>query len=640
MAPENFQQVSVDQVHIYSPFWSAMQKRARETTVPALIETQKSLGHWDCLTWGEGHPVDLHPFWDSDIYKSVEAACYFLQAKPDDTLMAAVEEAVDMIRGAQHSDGYINAYYTVKGMGQRWTNLRDMHELYCLGHLVEACVAYETLTSSGRLLEPVRRAIQHVDSVFGVEQGKRRGYPGHQEIEVGLLRLYDLTKEDIFLKVGSYFIYERGRRDNNGEIYFDYEAKARGGNPYTNLFAEMKPWYRDPRDYGYHQADRPFIDTTELKGHSVRAMYYCTAATDLYRVTGDARLKAALDRLWRDMVDRKMYVTGGLGAMRQWEGFGPAYFLNDTEEEGTCYTETCATFAMIIWCQRMLRLQLNAEYADIMEVGLYNGFLGGVGLDGCSFYYENPLRCYAGKPKERSRWFEVACCPPNVAKLLGLLGSLIYSYKQGVVAVHLYIESSFTLPGTDVVVSQKSGMPWAGDVEMTVQGSTALALRIPGWADGYTCSVAGKEENGYLHIPAAAVVGQTVKLHFGMRTRKVYAHPRTGKDEVCIMRGPLVYCMEEIDNDGVDMDNVAMVDGPIKEGEPMSIGSVSSVIPAIAEGRQLSVDVTGSPLYRSYPWKYAPEAKRLVYVPFFLRANRGGPGGMRVWARRLPVETV
>lgn len=567
-------------------------------------------------------------FWESDIFKTVEAACYFLMMEKDDFLMADVEEAVSMIRTAQHPDGYLNSYYTVKGIEGRWKNLRDMHELYCLGHLVEACVAYETLTKSGKLLETVRKAIMHVDSHFGDEPGKKRGYPGHQEIEIGLLRLYDLTREELFFKVAKYFLMERGRRDENGEIYFDYEAHRRGGDPYVNIFFEMKAWYQYPRDYGYHQADCRLIEASVFKGHAVRAMYYVTATTDLYRLTGDENIKSTLDRLWRDMVDKRMYVTGGLGAVRQWEGFGSSYFLYDTEAEGICYTETCASFAMIIWCQRLLRLGLNSEYGDVMELGLYNGFLGAIGLDGVTFYYGNPLRTYTGQPKIRTDWLDCACCPPNVAKLFGLLGTLLYSHTDNMVAVHLYVESSFTVPGTDIVISQKTEMPWSGDVEIMIKGTINLALRIPGWANEYTCSVPGEEKNGYLHIQSSLQL--RVKLKFHMEARKVYTNPKTNKDEVCILRGPLVYCIEDVDND-VDVDNVVLTDQPLSEGKPLQIASMNSVIPVVAKGREI---VDGqSTLYRSAPWSYSSVEKDLTYVPFFLRANRGGNGGMRVWAK-------
>ncbi|KAL3447122.1 hypothetical protein BJX65DRAFT_98070 [Aspergillus insuetus] len=624
-----FQQVPVRSVDITSGFWSQMQRCSKEKTIPAIIKAQKSLQHWYCLTWKEGHEIQPHPFWDSDIYKIVEAACYFLMKNEDQELLATVEEAVDMIRAAQHPDGYINSYYTVLGIDKRWTNVRDMHELYCLGHLTEACVAYETLTNSGRLLEPVLKALRHVDSVFGLEPGKKRGYPGHQEIEIGLLRLYELCAEPVLLKLATYFISERGHRDAKGETYFDHEARARGGDPYDHMGNEMKAWFQHPRDYSYSQSHCPLIEATEIKGHAVRAMYYFIAATDLVRLTGDDKIKTALDRMWTDMTETKLYVTGGIGAMRQWEGFGGKYVLGDTEESGTCYAETCACFALILWCQRMLQLELNVKYADVMEIGLYNGFLGAVGLDGGSFYYENPLRTYSGHRKKRSNWFEVACCPPNVAKLLCCLGSLIYSTKANIVAVHLYIESKISVPGTDVVISQTTSMPWSGDVQITVKGRTALALRIPSWAEGYTSSIEGEVRSGYLYIPEAENL--EVRLSFQVKARKIYPNPALGKDEICIMRGPLVYCIEDVDND-VDIDHVGVLDDSVSDAEPIDIAAVKGVIPVRATGREV---VKGKPeLYASNPWKYGEE-KSLLYVPYFLRANRGGNGGMTVWARRL-----
>jgi DUF1680 family protein len=478
----------------------------------------------------------------------------------------------------------------------------------------------------------------------------------------------------------------------------------------------MRVCYQHPRDYGYHQADCPIEEATEAKGHAVRAMYFYTAATDLLRLdnTGgnnnsssnsnsnsssnnnnNQPLRTALDRLWKDVVRHKIYITGGLGAIRQWEGFGPAYLLHDTEEGGTCYAETCASFALIIWCRQMnlllllpplhptptlaglvdssasaldfgtglgLGLGLHSEYADTMEVALYNGFLGAVGLDGASFYYENPLRTYTHHPKHRSTWFEVACCPPNTAKLLGQLGTLIYSFQPGLVVIHLFIQSEVRAPGTgtgtgtddNVTVSMTTDMPWSGDVTINVTGggggtgTTALAIRIPSWAQGeYTCSVGGATvKGGYLFIPSPSPspssgskvqeTTRSISLKFALTPRKVYANPKTDKDEVCVMRGPLVYCLEDVDNPDIDVDNVAFVDGPIRLGETKRIGALERVVPILATGKVLDTDGWEDSLYGSKPWKYKEEERQLVFIPYFLRANRGGNGGMRVWTKRLP----
>lgn len=636
-----FEEIPITSVDITSAFWAHLQRCCRETTIPAVIQVQKSLDHWPCLTWKEGHPTKPHPFWDSDIYKITEAACYFLTKHPDEAMMLNVDDAVNMIRKAQYPDGYINSYFTVHGIDKRWTNLRDMHELYCIGHLIEATVAYEKLTGSGKLLEVAMNAIRYVDSVFGTEPGKKRGYPGHQEIEIGLLRLHELTGDPLPLKLAKYFLTTRGERDDNGETYFDHEARARGADPYDHMGTEMKHHYQEPRDYGYHQADCLLVDAEEMKGHSVRAMYYYTAATDLIRIEAEGdvelttKLKSALDRLWRDMIDKRTYVTGGIGSVTQWEGFGPAYRLGDLETEG-CYAETCAAFALINWCQRLLRLDLKGEYADVMEISLYNAFLGAVSMEGDAFYYQNVLRTLAGKPKERSKWFGVACCPPNVAKLLGSMGSLIYSFQstKSVVAIHLYIESEIKIPDTDITISQKTNMPWSGEVDINVQGTTALALRIPSWAAklGYTCSVAGDERDGYLYIPQST--DAHIQLSLPLSARKIYANPKTNKDEVCIMRGPLVYCIEDVDNPNIDVDNIALIDGQVQDGAKISIGGVDQVVTVKASAKQLEDGKSATTLYGEFPWRYGTDRVEVVAVPYFLRANRDGNGAMRVWTPR------
>ncbi|KAK4939470.1 hypothetical protein LTR10_020276 [Elasticomyces elasticus] len=639
------QVVAIENVSIKSQFWSQLQDRSGQVTIPAIIKAQKSENHWQCLTWKEGHHIKPHPFWDSDIYKVTEAACYYLIKHPEDhAVRDEVEGVVDMIRSAQHEDGYINSYYTVRGIEQRWTNLRDMHELYCLGHLLEATVAYETLNNSGKLLDIAMKALRHVDSVFGLEPTKKQGYPGHEEIEIGLLRLYELTRDPLPLKLARYFIFQRGQHNDRNEIYFDDEARARGADPYQHMGSEHKPWYEEPRDYAYQQADHPITELREVKGHSVRAMYYFTAATDLARLLDQdaeaSKIKHSLDLLWRDLVDRKMYVTGGIGSVRQWEGFGESYALPDLESQG-CYAETCATFALINWCQRLLRLNLKSEYGDVMETCLYNAFLGAVNTDGDAFYYQNVLRTVTGRPKERSKWFGVACCPPNVAKLLGSLGPLIYSMSpdKSQVAIHLYIGSEFTVPGTDIVINQETSLPWSGNVTITVKGKSAvgLALRIPTWASGagqFQCSAEGEIRDGYLQIPPTA--SADLKLTFSVAPRIIYANPLTGKDEMCLARGPLIYCIEDVDNQGIDIDTIALVDTEVQEGAETSIAGVNGVVRLVAKGRQL-VPWESQGLYGAQPWQYEEKASDVVAVPYFLRANRGGNGAMRVWTKRLAM---
>lgn len=631
------QQVLSSKVRIDSEFWTPIQDRAESISLPAIFDAQKSWGHWPCLTWGEGHEPKPHQFWDSDIYKAVEAACYFLVRKPNKDLSALVEEAVDMIRGAQYADGYINSYYTVRGIDKRWTNLRDDHELYCMGHLLEATVAYEMMCGSGRLLEVAMKICQHLDSVFGPGEDKLNGYPGHQEVEIGLLRLYELTQDPLPLDLAKYFISERGKRDENDETYFDKEAKARGGDPYDFMGSEFKHYFQEPRDYGYQQADGPLMDATDVKGHSVRAMYYYTAATDLARLLAQSddqntSLLKPLNRLWRDLVDSKLYVTGAIGSVGQWEGFGPRHLLPDLEDEG-CYGETCASFALINWCARLLQTDLRSEYADVQETALYNGFLGAISSDGDAFYYQNVLRTQGGKPKERNKWFGVACCPPNAAKLLGNLGTLIYNFdtQKNLVVINQYIGSQLNLEQTDNTINITSSFPWQGDVTIKVRRSCELALRIPGWADGWTCSSEGKLVDGYLYV--AVSENSEVSLAFPIKPQRIYPNPATGKDDICIRRGPLIYCFEDVDNDGVDIDYIKLLDVPVTDHGMMTLPNFKGIQSVVAKGQQL-VKTDSAYLYSSQPWRFEEKSRELVAIPYFLRANRGGNGAMRVWIPR------
>lgn len=629
--------VPIRNITITSPLWTKIIQSSHERTLPSIIQTQKDLDHWWCLTWPEGHPQKPHAFWDSDIYKITEAACNFLVTHPDPKMLAEVEATVDMIRKAQHPDGYINSYFTTHGISKRWTNTRDLHELYCIGHLLEATVAYEELTGTGRLLQVAKRVIDHVTTVFGPEKHKLQGYPGHQEIEIGLLRIYELSGYQPAFDLAKYFILERGRVYPDGEIFYDKEAKARGADPYDDLGTEHKAWFHGPRDYGYQQADGPLVEATAVKGHAVRAMYYYAAATDLVRLSSEKDadalvVKTALQRLWRDLVDKKLYVTGGIGNARHNEGFEAPYLLGDLEVQG-CYAETCASFGLINWCQRMLRLNLDSEFADVMERALFNGFLGAVSADGNAFYYQNVLRTLEGQPKQRNTWFAVACCPPNMAKLLGSLGPLIYSTNEdkSLVAVHLYIGSTMQVPGTDIVIHQETNMPRDGRVKLRIEGTTSLALRVPSWAKSLACSMTGEVKNGYLYL--ASSTDDQVEVTFGMKPEKVYANPLTGKDEICLVRGPIVYCIEDVDNEGMSVDNLVLTDEPVSDGREIEIGSIKALT-LETTGRQIQ-PAASEGLYNSRPWVIGGETETVVAIPYFLRANRNGNGGMRVWTRRM-----
>ncbi|KAK8216913.1 hypothetical protein M8818_001876 [Zalaria obscura] len=547
---------------------------------------------------------------------------------------------------------YINSYYTILGLQNRFTNLRDMHELYCLGHLAEAAAAHHLLTGSKDLIAVVRRMVDLVRKIV-VPKG---GYPGHQELEIGLLRLYDITKERVFLESAEYFIRERGTRDAKDEIYFDREAFARGVDPYEHLGTEYKAWFRKPRDYAYMQAHTPLAEQTTIEGHSVRAMYYLTAAQHYTLVSGTESkdIEDAVVRLFENTVRKKMYVTGGIGSVTQCEGFGPEYHLPDLNEGGGCYSETCASFALIILCERMLRAELKGLYGDVMERALLNCVLGAVGMQGKSsipaafvqglqtigdsFYYENHLATRSGHPHERSKWFDVACCPPNIAKLIGLLPTLTYSVEGKTCAIHLFIGSSFTaqVDGQDVVINMQTDYPWQGTVTIAVQTSTpmVLAIRIPSWAaNSYTSSTQGNIRNGYLHTEISS--STTLTFDFPMAPRLVYSHPALRKDEVAVMRGPLVYCAESVDND-FDLERTYIISSHVDEVKEIEIAGVQNVPLVKVGGRVRSRDgfgENGEELYGEERPGWEDGEREVLLVPYFLRMNRDGCGGMRVWLK-------
>lgn len=443
-------------------------------------------------------PVPKHLFWDSDIGKWIEGACYLLRSTPPDerdpSIQSAIDELISMIASAQQPDGYLNIHYTVVAPGQRFTNLRDMHELYNCGHLLEAALAHDDLVGrnpASPLLSTMRRYVDLLCILFGPEPQQLHGYPGHPEIELALLRLYHRTSEPRYLSLARYFLLERGNPTGSfGRPYYRVEAERRGEDPLHGLkmAGQHDAWW-------YMQAHAPIVAQPSIEGHSVRAMYLLTAAADLCLLdgpdaAGDGKLQPAVQRLWTDMVARKMYVTGGIGAISAWEGFGLPYFLPQSKEEGGCYVETCAGIGVMMLAERMLAATLDGSVADVMELALYNAVLTGMSSDGKKFTYWNPLGSSDGALAEREEWFTCACCPPNVLRLLAQIGGYVYGHsseKEPVVNVHLFVSSkgAFKVGGGEVSVTQESDYPWSGEVKFSVDATAkdfGVNIRIPAWA--------------------------------------------------------------------------------------------------------------------------------------------------------------
>jgi len=413
----------LENVAVDDRFWTPRQETNRLVTLPIEYRQCRKTGRlraWK-LNWRPGRGNPPHIFWDSDAAKWLEAVGYSLAARPDRKLERLADKVIDDIAAAQRPDGYLNIYYSVVEPDQRWTNLRDRHELYCAGHLMEAAVAYHQATGKRKLLDVLCRYADHIDATFGRSRGKKRGYPGHEEIELALVKLYHATGEKRYLKLAKYFVDERGRRPH----YYDKEARARGDD-------RKKYW---PGTYEYNQSHLPVRRQSAVVGHAVRAFYLYAGMADVAAETHDGELLAACKRLWRDATRHKMYVTGGVGPSGRNEGFTRTYDLPNE----TAYAETCAAIALVFFAHRMLQIEADAHYADVMERALYNGTISGVSADGTRFFYTNPLaaappaRAAGGKPEpHRREWFGCACCPPNIARLIASLPQYVYSAAGGV----------------------------------------------------------------------------------------------------------------------------------------------------------------------------------------------------------------
>lgn len=637
---KNLVPLPVKNVTFTGGFWAPRIETNRRVTLPTEYRLCKSTGRIDAwrLNWKKGQPNPPHIFWDSDVGKWIEAAAYSLATHPDRKLESLVDGVVDLMAQAQAKDGYLNAHYLAVEPDKRWSNLRDCHELYSAGHLIEGAVAYYQATGKRKLLDVLSRYADHIDSVFGREKGKKRGYCGHEEVELALVKLYRATGERRYLKRAKYFIDERGRRP----YYYDVEAKARGENP--------KKWRRDWKcfeheAYDQQQAHRPVRKQAQLDGHAVRALYLCSGMADVAAETGDRTLLAACRRLWRNVTERRMYVTGGVGTSHYGERFTFDYDLpNDS-----AYAETCANIALVFFAHRLLQIEADARYADVMERALYNGVLSGISRDGKRFFYVNPLEQHPatfrgnGWVTERQKWFGCACCPPNIARLLASFGQYVYSQRSNEIAVHLYAQSTarFDVNGETIRLEQKTEYPWKETVRMTVTPRAparfTLALRMPGWCrkpqvrvNGTALNLARLSRKGYARIARVWKPGDRVELAFPMPVERIEAHPsvRANCGRVALQRGPVVYCLEEIDN-GSDLNDIRLPRNSklTARFDPRLLGG-TVVVAASAMRRDLSG--WNGHLYRAGASGLKPVT--LKVIPYFLWNNRG-VGEMLVWIR-------
>lgn len=547
MPPLDFSHVTITDL-----FWRPKQDKVATVTLKACIfQTEQNTGrirNFEKAARRRGEHEGAY-YDDSDVYKALEAIAYSLKNHPDAQLEQKADEWIDKIAAAQLSDGYLNTYYTLTDLHRRWSDM-EKHEDYCAGHLIEAAIAYYRITGKRKLLDVAIRFANHIDETFRVRH--RHWVSGHEEIELALMKLYHLTGNDRYLKLADWYLDQRGHGYGKGELW------------------------GEGKDPDYCQDRAPVREQRKIVGHAVRAMYLYCGAADVGAETGDTGYILAMDAVWKDVVYRNMYLTGGIGSSEQNEGFTQDYDLPNVQ----AYCETCASCGMVFWNHRMAQLTGESKYIDVLERSLYNGALDGLSLSGDRFFYGNPLASSSAFGQDgRSEWFGTACCPSNIARLVASLGGYIYGVSDRDIWVNLFVASSARLKvgQSEIELQVATNYPWEGIVRLTLSpernARCAVHLRIPGWAknvavpgDLYrftendpgqvTVSLNGqpvpyREEKGYAVLDREWNKGDVIELSLPMPIRQVVARDevKTDRNRCALQRGPLVYCVEGTDND-------------------------------------------------------------------------------------------
>ena len=609
--------INHENVRFTGGFWKQKQDMIRDVTLGAVYDRFKETRRFEALNCkpDPADPSFPHIFYDSDTAKWIESAAYVLEQGRNPGLEAKVDEMVDTICANQLPNGYFQSHFLTCEPENVFTRQFD-HELYCMGHLMEAAVAYDKATGKDKLLRAACRMADCIERAFVIEKTAKFPCSGHEEIELALVRLYEHTGEKRYLRLSEHFLNVRGVEPN-----------------------EKSDWLLD----SYFQAHKPVREQDTAEGHAVRAVYLYNGMARVADKTSDEGLYNACRRLFRNITERRMYVTGGIGSSHVGEAFTVDYHLPNL----TAYTESCAALGLALFANQMNRLDANAKYSDVIERIIYNGFLSSVSLDGRSFFYENPLEIDPALHKkdvsvqehmaerfpimERLEVFGCSCCPPNITRFIASLGDLMYSTDGGTVFVNQYAESesAFEAGGRRVSVTQKTAYPYDGNVELTVEGASELRLRIPGWCRAWTVSLDGAPfapltENGYAAVPLDGG-RHTLRVRFEMPVERIAANPAVQYDagRIAVTRGPLVYCLEGVDN-GTGLRDVRLP---------------SNAVFSVAEDAALGVQVLktvgmrrgnyeGAPLYAPVSNDLVPAG--LTFIPYFAFANRGATE-MIVW---------
>lgn len=586
---KKIEHVDFSKVRIDDSFWSPRLSRHRSVTLPVCIDQIENqtgrIRNFENAAKRSGKHSGIF-FDDSDVYKAVEGIAYTLANHPDATLKRKADEWIDKFAAAQLEDGYINTYYTLTGLENRWTDM-DKHEMYCAGHLIEAGVAYYKATGERKLLDVGQKMADYMMTVFG--PGKRNWVPGHEEIELALVKLYNVTHNAKYLKFAHWLLEERGQGfgRNHG---------------LSNAIA--------------YQDSVPVRDLDHAEGHAVRCMYLCCGMADVAALEHNTSYLNALDKIWANTVFKNMYITGGIGSTAHHEGFTTDYDLPNKE----AYCETCASVGMVYWNQRMNELSGDAKYIDVLERSMYNGALAGINLKGDRFFYVNPLA--SDGDHHRQAWYGCACCPSQISRFLPSIGNYIYGVSDEALYVNLFIgnTANFEMKGKPFLISMDTNYPWDGKVNLTIQTNNnhQIMIRIPGWCNNYSLTVNGKTINTSIHNGYAALQrkwkkGDVIELNMEMPVEVVEADPRVVQNigKRAIQRGPLVYCMEETDNKD-DFDNLSI--SPNSEFK-------ATFEPTLLDGI-IKIDAVDTD-------------RQLNFIPYYCWDNREA-GKMKVWVDYKP----
>jgi DUF1680 family protein len=631
------QGVVFNQVKLTDNFWLPRLKINETITIPASFERCEKTGRVKNFVMAaekSGKFCTIYPFDDTDIYKTIEGASYSLSLFPDAKLQKYVDSLITIIGAAQEPDGYLYTARTINPndvgpwVGKvRWAKERELsHELYNAGHLYEAAAAHYLATGKKALLNIALKNADLVCSVFGPD--KKHVAPGHEVVEMGLVKLYRITGEEKYLQTSKFFLEQRGH-------YKGYDSISKD------------EW----KNGMYWQDDKPVVDQIEAEGHAVRAGYLYSAMADVAALTGDEKLLHAVDTIWNNLVSKKIYVQGGAGSIGDGERYGENYELPNT----TAYNETCAAIANVFWNERMFLLHGNAKYIDVLEKILYNGLISGIGLDGKTFFYTNAMQVtnrftHPDLEPERSGWFPCSCCPTNLVRLLPSVPGYIYAQKDDQVYVNLFISSnvSMKIQNKEVAITQQNNYPWNGDLKFTVNPKSSFAfsmlIRIPGWAqneampsDLYSfennsdkktiINVNGKEvsyeiKNGYAVLSRKWKKNDVIEVNLPMEVRRVIANPNVKNDigKVALQRGPIMYCAEWIDNKG-KTSNIVI---------PANTQFQSVFNPDLLNGIEIINAQVPAVFINNNGASIHTENQKFTAIPYYAWANRG-KGEMMLW---------